>query len=105
MFELPVNPRIVLMPPLHIKLGLMKQFAKALNQESTAFKFLEFLRKLSAAKIKCGIFAGPQIKVIKSTEFPISSVGLREQHGTISRQLLKASWAELKTTSNLCRII
>ena len=28
------------MPPLHIKLALVKQFLKNLNQESTAFKFL-----------------------------------------------------------------
>ncbi|KAK3882315.1 hypothetical protein Pcinc_013307 [Petrolisthes cinctipes] len=41
------------MPPLHIKLGLMKQFVKALNQESAAFKYLlEFFPKLSETKIK-----------------------------------------------------
>ena len=67
-----VDPKIVLMPPLHIKLGLMKQFVKALNQESDAFKYLlEFFPKLSEAKIKGGIFVGPEIKkVLESAEFP-----------------------------------
>ena len=51
MWEPLVDPRIALMPPLHIKLGLMKQFVKALNQESAAFKYLlEFFPKLSEAK-------------------------------------------------------
>ena len=59
------------MPPLHIKLGLMKQFVKALDQESDAFKyFTQFFPKLSEAKIKGGIFVGPQIKkIFASTEF------------------------------------
>ena len=71
MWEPLVDPRNVLMPPLHIKLGLMKQFVKALNQKSDAFNYLlEFFPKLSEAKIKSGIFVGPQIKkIFKLTEF------------------------------------
>ncbi|MGH0118403.1 UNVERIFIED_CONTAM: hypothetical protein FKN15_023339 [Acipenser sinensis] len=43
-----VDPRNVLMPPLHIKLGLMKQFVRALDKESAAFKYLQdFFPKLS----------------------------------------------------------
>ncbi|KAL0831279.1 hypothetical protein ABMA28_002123 [Loxostege sticticalis] len=62
----------ILMPPLHIKLGLMKQFVKALRQDSPAFEQLKrFFPKLSEAKIKAGIFVGPQIKkIIASEEFP-----------------------------------
>jgi len=33
----------VLMPPLHIKLGLMKQFVTALNKDSDAFMYLQNL--------------------------------------------------------------
>ena len=71
MWEPLVDPKNVLMPPLHIKLGQMKQFVKALNQELDACKYLlEFFPKLSEAKIKGGIFVGPQIKkIFKSTEF------------------------------------
>lgn len=67
-----MNPRKVLMPPLHIKLGLMKQFVAALDKESAAFKHLQNLfPKLSEAKVKAGVFVGPQIKkVIECEEFP-----------------------------------
>lgn len=45
-----VKPENVLMPPLHIKLGLMKQFVRALDGKSEAFKYLrEFFPKLSEA--------------------------------------------------------
>lgn len=67
-----VPPEKVLMPPLHIKLGLMKQFVKKLNTESAAFKYLQkMFPKLSPAKVKGGIFVGPQVrKVMKCEEFP-----------------------------------
>ena len=58
-----VEPKKVLLPPLHIKLGLIKQFVKKLNPESDAFKHIEELfPKLSEAKAKAGIFVGPQVK-------------------------------------------
>jgi hypothetical protein len=64
-----VEPKNVLMPPLHIKLGLMKQFVKALDQNSEAFQYLKnFFPKLSEAKVKAGIFVGPQIKKIMSSD-------------------------------------
>lgn len=64
-----VDPQRVLMPPLHIKLGLVKQFVKALNKESAAFMYLQGLfPQLSEAKVKAGIFVGPQIKKIMECE-------------------------------------
>ena len=52
------------MPPLHIILGLMKQFVKARDQNSEAFEYLKgFFPKLSEAKVKAGIFVGPHIKI------------------------------------------
>ena len=30
----------IILPPLHIKLGLMKQFVKALNKEGSCFKYI-----------------------------------------------------------------
>lgn len=61
----------VLLPPLHIKLGLMRQFVKALNEKSTAFEYLKSkFPLLSHAKIKEGIFVGPQIrKLFDDKEF------------------------------------
>ena len=59
------------MPLLHIKLGLIKQFVKALDKDGAAFKYLQNLfPKLSEAKVKGDIFIGPQVKLIlKSDEF------------------------------------
>ncbi|KAL7834776.1 hypothetical protein SRHO_G00290230 [Serrasalmus rhombeus] len=67
-----VDPRKVLMPPLQIKLGLIKQFVRALDKESRAFNYLQDLfPKMSEAKIKAGVFVGPQIKnIIECSEFP-----------------------------------
>ena len=66
-----VNPKQVLMPPLHIKLGLIKQFVKKLNPEGDAFKHIqELFPKLSEAKVKAGVFVGPQVKqLMKSAVF------------------------------------
>jgi len=35
-----VDPSKVLLPPLHIKLGLMKQFVKALDKEGECFMYI-----------------------------------------------------------------
>ena len=60
-----IEPQKALMPPLHIKLGLIKQFVTALDKESAAFKYLQVLfPKLSEAKVKAGIFVGLLIKKI-----------------------------------------
>ena len=55
----------------HIKLGLMKQFVKALNKDSTCFSYLcSVYPVLSSEKLKAGIFDGPQIrKLIKDEDF------------------------------------
>ena len=67
-----VKPEKVLMPPLHIKLGLMKQFVMALDKDKPAFKYLQaFFPRLSEAKLTAGVFIGPQIKKIMACpEFP-----------------------------------
>ena len=55
------NP-LVLLPPLHIKLGLMKNFVKALHKNGAAFQHLSTVFPgFSAAKLKEGIFVRPQI--------------------------------------------
>ena len=47
------------------ELGLLKQFVSALDKESDAFRYIRnFFPKLSDAKVKTGVFVGPQIKTI-----------------------------------------
>jgi hypothetical protein len=51
------------LPPLHIKVGLIKMFVKVIDKESEWFACLrQKFPKISEAKIKEGIFVGPQIK-------------------------------------------
>ena len=62
-----VNPEDVYLPPLHIKLGLMK----ALDREGPAFMHLRNkFPNISDAKVKEGVFIGPQIRaVMQDKEF------------------------------------
>ena len=61
----------IVFPPLHIKLGLIKQFVKALNKDGDCFKYLRSrFQGLSDEKVKSGIFTGPDIrKLMKDLEF------------------------------------
>lgn len=66
-----VNRDRIILPPLHIKLGLMKQFVKALDRDGTCFSYIcSQFPGLSNEKLKAGIFDGPQIrKLIKDENF------------------------------------
>jgi hypothetical protein len=61
----------VLLPPLHVKLGVMKQFVKALDKSGSCFQYLgRKFAALSEAKVKEGMFDGPQIRqLMKDTAF------------------------------------
>ena len=66
-----VNPQKILLPPLHIKLGIMKNFVKALDKKG---RFVAFIKnkfpRISEAKLEAGIFDGPQIReLMKDTKF------------------------------------
>jgi hypothetical protein len=56
-----MDPEKVILPPLHIKLGLVKQFVKALD--GNCFNYLSNkFPALSQAEVKEGLFVGPQIR-------------------------------------------
>ena len=80
-----VNPDKVLMPPLHIKLGLMKNFVKTMaKQNSNGFEVLcKKFSTLSQAKLKEGIFVGAQNReVFEDPEFEntLNTLELRAWH-------------------------
>jgi len=55
---------------MHLKLGLMKNFVKAMNQEEVAFTyFREKFPRLSEIKLKEGIFIGTQIRELIKDEY------------------------------------
>ena len=59
----------ILLPPLHIKLDLMKSFVKAMDRNGTAFLYLRQTFPLfSDAKIREGVFTGPDIRSLLRDE-------------------------------------
>jgi len=56
-------PEKIYLPPLHIKLGLMKNFVKGLDKTGRGFEYVRNkFPNVSDAKIKDGIFTGPQTR-------------------------------------------
>ena len=55
----------ILLPPLHIKLGSMKQFVKALDKNGDCFRYIRSrFPGTSYEKVRAGIFDGPQIRTL-----------------------------------------
>jgi hypothetical protein len=53
----------IILPPLHIKLGLMKHFVKALNKDGLCIEFIAHkLPGLMIEKLEAAIFYCPQIR-------------------------------------------
>ena len=75
-----VNRDRIILPPLHIKLCLMKQFVKALDRNGDCLNYIaKTFPSLSMEKLKAGIFDGPQIcKLMQDQAFtPRITVGGR----------------------------
>jgi hypothetical protein len=87
-FQPLVDRRKIILPPLHIKLGLMKNFVKALEKNGKAVLFLKKkFPRVSEAKLLAGIFDGPQIReLMKDSTFDRS----------LSRKE-KSAWTALKS--------
>ena len=82
-----VEPRKILLPSMHLKLGLMKNVVKAMNQEEAAFTYLwEKFPRLSEAKFKEGVFIGPQIWDLIEDEY----------FDTLLQGDVKADWDSFK---------
>ena len=64
-----VDPNLIIIPPLHVKLGITKNLVKTLNED--AVKYLnDLFFKLSDEKVEEGVLDGPDIrKLIGDPEF------------------------------------
>lgn len=84
----------ILLPPLHIKLRLMKQFVKALPKEGDCFKYLcQQFPSLSEAKLTEGVLVGPDIqKLLRDGNF-IMKMNEKE----------KAAWLSFKLVTSFLR--
>jgi len=80
-----VDSSKIILPPLHIKLGLMKNFVKALNKSGEEFKHLQNLfPTISFAKLNEGIFIGPDIRKVITDSLFIGKLGELERNAWMS---------------------
>jgi len=56
--------QIIVLTPLHIKLGLMKNTVKGMDKTGRGFKYVRNKFPNVMQKIKEGIFIGPQIREV-----------------------------------------
>ena len=55
----------IILPPLHIKLGIMKQFVKAFNKDGDCFKYIcTKFPGSTIEKLKAGVFDSPHIRIL-----------------------------------------
>ena len=59
-----VDPKSVRLPSLHIKLGLMKNFVKAMDVNGNGLRYIQkrLCPEKSDSKLKAGVFIGPEIR-------------------------------------------
>ena len=82
-----VKPNKILLPPLHIKLGEMKNFVKAIEKEGSGLAIPQKFPWISMAKLKSSIFDGPQIRELMKD--PMFDEALSESEQS-ARQSLKS---------------
>ena len=59
-----VDRKNIILPPLHIKLGIMKQFIKALDRDGDCFHYICSTFPRVSDEKRAGIFDSPQIRIL-----------------------------------------
>ncbi|UYV62399.1 hypothetical protein LAZ67_2000421 [Cordylochernes scorpioides] len=86
-----IDSENIYLPPLHIKLGLMKNFVKAMDRNASGFAYLkQIFSSIGEAKIKEGIFVGPQIREL-------------QQDGNFQNSLNEVEAAAWNSFRNVCK--
>ncbi|UYV81970.1 hypothetical protein LAZ67_21000259 [Cordylochernes scorpioides] len=86
-----IDSENIYLPPLHIKLGLMKNFVKTMDRNASGFAYLkQKYSSISEAKIKEGIFVGPQIREL-------------QQDGNFQNSLNEVEAAAWNSFRNVCK--
>ena len=96
----------IILPPLHIKLGLMKQFVKALNKDGSSIKYIAHkFPGLTMEKLKAGIFDGPQIRQLINDPHFIASMNEIESSAWISFVLVVKNFLGNKKADNYTQLV
>ena len=101
----PVLREKILLPTLHIKLGLAKQFIKTLKSDSKALSHVQAMfPKLSEAKVKGGIFTGQQIRqMLGSKELEDKMIPLERDAWQSFRNGVHGFLGKNKTDNYTCK--
>ena len=87
----------IIFPPFHIKLGLMKQFVKALHLDGKCFQhILRTFPGLSYEKIKAGVFDGPQIRTLVHDQAFVQAMNDKEKVAWLSFADVMKNFFEIK---------
>ena len=91
-----------MLPTLHIKLGLAKQFIKALKSDSKALNHEQTMfPKLLEAKVKGGIFTAPQIRqMLGSKELEDKMTALEKEAWQSIRNVVQGFLGRNKKADN-----
>lgn len=101
-----VEPNKILLPPLHIKLGLMKQFTKALNKNGNCFQYLEQkFPQISSEKLHGGIFDGPQIRTLMEDKDFVTKMNALEEKAWLSFKSVVINFLGNKKAENYKQIV
>jgi hypothetical protein len=96
----------IILPPLHIKLGLIKQFVKALNKDSLCIEYIaNKLPALTMEKLKAGIFDGPQIRQLINDPYFIASMNEIESFAWSSFVLIVKIFLDNKKADNYTQLV
>ena len=102
-----VSREKILLPPLCMKLGIMKQFVKALPVKGNSFNLIcEFFPGMSIEKLKAGVFDGPQIqKLINNPGFTTASMTEKESAAWISFTVVVKNFLGNTKVSNCDQLV
>lgn len=102
-----VEPAKIFLPPLHIKLGLMKKFVQAMDWNGHGFSYLKekFEDTLSSAKIKAGVFVGPQIRELMNDDIFLTTLNPNELAAWSSFKSLTDNFLGNKRADNYKEIV
>ena len=103
----PLVPREkIILPPLHIKLGIMKQFVKALPVHGNCFNYIcRVFPGMSNEKLKAGIFDGPQIRKLMNDPNFTASMTEKEFAAWISFTVVVKNFLGNNKANNYIQIV
>ena len=103
----PLVPRKkIILPPLHIKLGIMKQFVKALPVDGNCFNYIcRVFPGMSNEKLKAGIIDGPQIRKLMNDPNFTASMTEKEFAAWISFTVVVKNFLGNNKANNYIQIV